>query len=101
MSVLSPARQKRAADTLVDGCEPLCGCWELNSATLEEQQVLFIDLLSHLLTALPPPPSAVVGERLVHHTPFMRVVPAMQLRVSHVPGQLSTHLSHIWCWSGT
>jgi hypothetical protein len=25
---------------LVDGCEPPCGCWELNSDPLEEQSVL-------------------------------------------------------------
>jgi hypothetical protein len=24
-----------------DGCEPPCGCWELNSGPLEEQSVLF------------------------------------------------------------
>jgi len=29
--------QKRASDLLTDGCEPLCGCWELNSWPLEEQ----------------------------------------------------------------
>ena len=27
-----PAGQKRASDPITDGCEPLCGCWELNSA---------------------------------------------------------------------
>jgi len=25
---------------VVDGCEPPCGCWELNSGPLEEQTVL-------------------------------------------------------------
>jgi len=29
--------QKRASDPITDGCEPPCGCWELNSGPLEEQ----------------------------------------------------------------
>jgi hypothetical protein len=33
-------RQKRASDPVTDGCEPPCGCWELNSGSLEEQSVL-------------------------------------------------------------
>ena len=32
--------QKRAWDPITDGCEPSCGCWELNSGPLEEQSVL-------------------------------------------------------------
>jgi hypothetical protein len=32
--------QKRASDPIRDGCEPPCGCWELNSGPLEEQSVL-------------------------------------------------------------
>jgi hypothetical protein len=32
--------QKRAPDLIADGCEPPCGCWELNSGPLEEQSVL-------------------------------------------------------------
>jgi hypothetical protein len=32
--------QKRASDPITDGCEPPCGCWELNSGSLEEQSVL-------------------------------------------------------------
>ena len=39
LSVCMPAGQKRAPD-LIDGCEPPCGCWELNSGPLEEQAVL-------------------------------------------------------------
>jgi len=42
----TPAGQKRAPDLITDGCEPPCGCWELNSGPLEEQTVL--------LTAEPP-----------------------------------------------
>jgi hypothetical protein len=33
--------QKRASDPITDGCEPPCGCWELNSGPLEEQSVLW------------------------------------------------------------
>jgi hypothetical protein len=32
--------QKRASDPITDGCEPPCGCWDLNSGPLEEQSVL-------------------------------------------------------------
>jgi len=32
--------QKKASDPITDGCEPPCGCWELNSGPLEEQSVL-------------------------------------------------------------
>jgi len=32
--------QKKASDLITDGCEPPCGCWELNSGPLEEQSVL-------------------------------------------------------------
>jgi hypothetical protein len=32
--------QKRASDPITDGCEPPCGCWELNSEPMEEQSVL-------------------------------------------------------------
>jgi hypothetical protein len=30
----------RVSDLITDGCEPLCGCWDLNSGPLEEQSVL-------------------------------------------------------------
>jgi hypothetical protein len=32
--------QKRVSYPIPDGCEPLCGCWELNSRPVEEQSVL-------------------------------------------------------------
>jgi hypothetical protein len=28
------------SDVVTDGCEPPCGCWDLNSGPLEEQPVL-------------------------------------------------------------
>ena len=39
--------QKRAPDLIIDGCEPPCGCWELNSGPLEEQVVLLTTEPSH------------------------------------------------------
>ena len=30
-----PAGQKRAPDFITNGCEPPCGCWELNSGPLK------------------------------------------------------------------
>jgi hypothetical protein len=35
-----PAGQKKAPDLLIDGCDPPCGCWDLNSGPLEEHPVL-------------------------------------------------------------
>jgi hypothetical protein len=32
--------RKRTSDPITDGCEPPCGCWELNSGPLEEQSAL-------------------------------------------------------------
>jgi hypothetical protein len=32
--------QKRASGLVTDGCEPPCGCWDLNSGPPEEQSVL-------------------------------------------------------------
>ena len=40
LSARMPAHLKRASDFIIDGCEPPCSCWELNSGTLEEQPVL-------------------------------------------------------------
>jgi hypothetical protein len=40
LSVCTPACQKRALYPITDGCEPPCGCWELNSGPLEEQPPL-------------------------------------------------------------
>ena len=40
------AGQKRAPDLIKVGCEPPCGCWELNSEPLEEQSVLLTPELS-------------------------------------------------------
>jgi hypothetical protein len=40
LPVCIPAGQKTTSDFITDGCEPPCGCWELNSGLLEEQPVL-------------------------------------------------------------
>ena len=47
---------KRASDPITDGCEPPCGCWELNSGPLGEQSVL--------LTAEPAfqPPTLIINQ---------------------------------------
>jgi hypothetical protein len=52
--------QKRASDPITGGCEPPCGCWDLNSGPLVEQSVV-------LLTAEPslqPPHPLTFGNRL-------------------------------------
>jgi hypothetical protein len=51
LTTCMPACQKRVSDPITDGCEPPCGCWELNSGPLEEQSVL--------LTAEPSPQTLV------------------------------------------
>jgi hypothetical protein len=40
LSLSSETHQKRASDAITDGCEPPCGCWDLNSEPPEEQSVL-------------------------------------------------------------
>ncbi|GAB1299023.1 Bifunctional epoxide hydrolase 2 [Apodemus speciosus] len=40
MELLCKTHQKRASDLITGGCEPPCGCWELDSGPLEEQPVL-------------------------------------------------------------
>ena len=45
MSVLAactPTYHKKASELILDSYKPPCGCWELNSAPLEEQSVLLI-----------------------------------------------------------
>jgi hypothetical protein len=39
--------QKRASDLITGGCEPPCGCWDLNSGPTEEQSVLLPAEPSH------------------------------------------------------
>jgi hypothetical protein len=38
--LLSSDTPNGALDPITDGCEPPCGCWELNSGSLEEQSLL-------------------------------------------------------------
>ena len=40
LSVCMSAGHKRAPNLITDGCEPPCGCRELNSGPLEEQAML-------------------------------------------------------------
>ena len=37
---LSSNTSEEAIGSITDGCEPPCGCWELNSGPLEKQSVL-------------------------------------------------------------
>jgi hypothetical protein len=46
LSTCSPRCQKRGSDPIIDGHEPPCGCWKLNSGPLKLQLVLL--MLSHL-----------------------------------------------------
>jgi hypothetical protein len=39
--------RQKVSDLVTGGCEPPCGCWDLNSGPLEEQPVL-LTTLSHL-----------------------------------------------------
>ena len=39
LSVCTPECQKRASHPIIECCEPPCGCWELNSGTLEDKSV--------------------------------------------------------------
>ncbi|CAO2605396.1 hypothetical protein LEMLEM_LOCUS12441, partial [Lemmus lemmus] len=40
LRILYGGGQKRAPDLITDGCEPPCGCWELNSGPSEKQAML-------------------------------------------------------------
>lgn len=42
MSTLYETHQKRALDTITDGCVPAWGFWELNSGPPEEWSVILI-----------------------------------------------------------
>jgi hypothetical protein len=37
---MSRTHEKRVLGPITDGCEPPCGCWELNSGPLQEQSLL-------------------------------------------------------------
>jgi hypothetical protein len=54
--------QKRPSDLITGGCEPPCGCWDLNSGPLEEQLVLLPSELSHQ----PPISTFLKGTKVVH-----------------------------------
>jgi hypothetical protein len=43
LSTCTPACQKRASNLSINGCELLCGCWELNSGPQEDQPMLLTD----------------------------------------------------------
>ena len=66
--------QKRAPNPIIDGCEPPCGCWELNSGPLEEQSVL--------LTALQPSPSLSTNEISPSSTLILSIGRPHQIQVN-------------------
>ena len=66
-----------------DGCEPSCGCWELNSGPLEEQSVLLtaesslqswdkvLKAYAHSDTLPPTRPHLLVVPYSNHHIPSL------------------------------
>jgi hypothetical protein len=40
VAVFRHTRKGYQSDAIPDGCEPPCGCWELNPGPLEQQSVL-------------------------------------------------------------
>jgi hypothetical protein len=40
------------SDLVTDGCEPPCGCWDLNSGPLEEQSMFLTTEPSHQLECI-------------------------------------------------
>ena len=40
VTLFRDTRRGHQSDFIADGCEPPCGCWELNSGSLEEQSLL-------------------------------------------------------------
>ena len=73
--------QKRALDPIMDGCEPLCGCWDLNSGPSEEQSVL--------LTAEPsPPPIFLTPYCTITHTskkPYLHYLSSLEAGPGLIP----------------
>jgi hypothetical protein len=106
--------QKRAPDPITDGCEPPCGCWELNSGPLEEQSVLliaepslqprYIFLKSHIdLLAACMYPSNGFPPLLLNSAPGL-TEPHLAPSSSHLTDTLcpstSTNTSHSWLSQG-
>jgi len=95
--------QKRASDSIMDGCEPPCGCWELNSGPLEEQSVLLTTepslrpsySISASSSAHIPGPwgEGFKGKKITFRTEYSKVSPAP--RFSHLSNFISfSHLFH-------
>jgi hypothetical protein len=61
--------QKRASDLITDGCEPPCGCWDLNSGPSEEQS----GALTHW--AISPAPLTVTFKSIQPVTPDLWLFP--------------------------
>jgi hypothetical protein len=61
------------SDLNTDGCEPPCGCWDLNSGLSEEQSVLLPAELS-----LQPPVSKILNKLIKLEFPYCMEVAAIQ-----------------------
>jgi hypothetical protein len=72
--------QKRTSELATGGCEPPCGCWDLNSGSLEEQSVL--------LTTKPSlQPSCFFSTSFYFYL----------MCISILPASLSVHHMCAWC----
>ena len=52
--LLSSDTPEEGSDLITDGCEPPCGCWDLNSGSSGEQSV-FLTAEPYLSTCFLPP----------------------------------------------
>ena len=76
LSACTPSYQKRASEPSIDGCEPPCGCWELNSGPLENQLVFLtaeISLQPFLLFFLNRKPNSSFNWFFVFVTVFVSI----------------------------
>ena len=92
LSACMPACQKRALDPSVDGCEPPCGCWELNSGPLEEQSVL--------LTTGPTLHPWLHSLYTTIHTQHLDCTWATPEPLPSTHSTYAQHLGYTWCAPG-
>jgi hypothetical protein len=86
VSTLSLSSDTPEEDLVVDGCEPPCGCWDLNSGPLEEQS----GVLTHW--AISPAPLPIFISKIEAANSFFILFLAFQDRVSlYSPGCPGTH----------
>jgi hypothetical protein len=81
--------QKRALVPITGGCEPPCGCWELNSEPLEEQSVFLTTELSLQLQFLN---SLTLGAREMEWLSTLTVLPEV---LSSIPSNHMVAHKHL------